>query len=181
MKTIGKSKFEYYIMHGYMRKKVDQESFFQRETYPKRYFVLNFHTAVFYIRHRPEPDSKTHTLAFREVTAVRRFTRAEEHEFRRTAYEKYYYGFEVTTTKRLYYLFCSTDEERTMWITGLEYVIVSTRRVQQLLDENKEKEQQLLKAKKIRVKSVEKTSAVKLTEDKAPDMKQVKEQAVPAV
>ena len=70
---------------------------------------------------------------------MRRFTADEEKEFRKTAYEKYWYGFELTTMKRIFYLFASNKEEREMWITGFEYVIISTNRVQMIMDKNREK------------------------------------------
>ena len=49
---------------------------------------------------------------------------------------KFKYPFFVKTTERLFELYASTTEERTMWIAGFNYVIVSTNEVQDIMKRN---------------------------------------------
>lgn len=75
-------------------------------------------------------------VPFRQILELNQFTTEMEEAADKNAHSKYKFGFVVKTTQRVFTLFAKTEEERRMWIAGLQYVIVSTAKVQDIMLEN---------------------------------------------
>ena len=127
-KTIGHTSFINFTMEGWMRKRAENASFFQIDLYPKRYFRVDFTKAVIVISHNKDEKqgSGVKIVPFREVNKIARFKPEYERAQLVVCHKKYRYGFQVQTNSRIYELYTTLDDEREMWLTGFEYVFMST-------------------------------------------------------
>ena len=56
-------------MHGYLRKRVQEVKFFQRNIFPKRYHIIDFTKALYYIKSSPDTNDcdKIRRIPFRDI------------------------------------------------------------------------------------------------------------------
>ena len=143
--TFDHSQFKKYIMEGVLRKTVSAVSVFQRDVFPRRYFIVDFTQAVIYITHHQEfggenmywnkrlnryvakpfhqlleEDEKKIVLPFRSVIDVHQPSTCLPQSVVPKDWE---YPFSLHTIDRRYVLFAPSNDERKMWMAGFEYVI----------------------------------------------------------
>jgi len=131
-------------MSGELKKKVQELKFWQKKIYPKRYFVIDFSTAVICIRHAKD-DTKFVSVPFREVLDVYIPPPQKESKIKFECSKNFNFPFYLETKERKYLLFTATFDERIMWIAGFKYIIVSTTEVQRIMDENERRMQNRIK------------------------------------
>ena len=133
------SLFTNYIMQGFLKKKADQIKFWQKKLYYKRYYKIDFTSAVLFISEQinEEDDKKIKQVPFSHIQKC--YEPKPENEIKIAEEIKsntFKYPFYVKTLERLFLLFAPTRSERDMWVAGFEYIIVSTRQVQSILKIN---------------------------------------------
>lgn len=139
-------------MEGMLRKNVEKVRLFQRDLYPKRYFIIDFTSANVYITHEQEfgryynPKLKAYTIKptqflkdedpNKTVIPFRSILDAflpPQPVSRKLLPADWQYPFTVATIGRKFILFAPTSDERKMWIAGFKYVVASTRTVQSIM------------------------------------------------
>ena len=127
--------FSQNVMRGYLRKKVHENKIFQRSKFPKRYFSINFQHGVIKI-YQSENDYKNKKctefkeILFRDILKVHISATDDDNENKEKASKNFTLPFILETSERKFELFACSVEERKMWITGFEYILVSTSEVQ---------------------------------------------------
>jgi hypothetical protein len=116
-----------------MKKKVDNIKMFQLETYPKRYYVVDFNNLQISIKHdRFDKDHKDTTkfIEFRDIIDCYRVLEENEAILRKVADQDFNIPFMVKTSERTHELYCTTDSERRLWMVCIKYIIQSTKEIQ---------------------------------------------------
>ena len=99
--------------------------------------MIDFATAQLTITNKPndkEPDRVI--IPFRNIKES--FLPLPEYEvkIKKICSKKYNHPFFVKTVDRLFELYASQENERTLWMAALDYLIKSTMEVQKILIEN---------------------------------------------
>ena len=128
-------------MTGLLKKKVDKEKIFQKKLYPKRYFIIDYTRAVIQIKHKldDKKEENTKQIPFRDVKMCCKPQYKAEMQIREVCCSKYNNPFYLWVNDRMYELFTQQAEEREMFLSGFQYVIISTREVQKIMLENDRK------------------------------------------
>ena len=131
-------------MQGYLKKRVKELKLFQTKIFPTRYYVLNFADAIMIISEKKGhiDDSNSKVIPFRNILET--FLPMEEYEkkAKEVCSRKFNFPFFVKTEDRLFELYASTDEERTLWMAAFVYLIKSTFEVQKIINRNNEQYKQ---------------------------------------
>lgn len=144
---VGNSEFKNFVLRGHMKKKVDQIKMFQLETYPKRYYIVDFNKLQIIIKHdRFDKDScdKNKVIEFRDIADVYRVLEENEKVLRSVAAQDFNVPFMIKTPERTHELYCTTEEERKLWMLCVKYIIHSTKAVQKIVKANDDKNKELM-------------------------------------
>lgn len=136
-------------MRGYLRKRVHENKIFQRSKFPKRYFAINFQHGTIKI-YQTESDFKNKKctdfkeILFRDILKVHQnLATTEDNKLASDrASKNFRMPFQIDTSERKFELFASSEEERKMWLTGFEYILVSTSEVQTIMQQEQEKKKE---------------------------------------
>lgn len=142
MRVLNNSEFKNFKMQGYMRKRVQEVKFFQKNLFPKRYHIIDFTKAQLVIQNKPDSTdaSKIKRVPFRDIQAAYLPTPENDKILRRLASgSQYVLAFFVKTSNRVFELYTSTPDERDMWMSGFKYILISTKEVQSIMTNNDEK------------------------------------------
>lgn len=137
--VLNNSEFKNFKMQGWLRKRVQEVKFFQRNLYPKRYHIIDFTKAQMLIQNsKTQTDpSKIKRVPFRDIQSAYLPTDGCDKMLRKLASgSQYVFAFFVKTTNRVFELYTSTPDEREMWMAGFKYILISTKEVQQIMINN---------------------------------------------
>ena len=125
-------------MTGLLKKKVDKEKLFQKKLYPKRYFIVDYTRAMIQIKHKLDDNNAENTtlIPFRDVKMCCKPQFKVEMQIKEVCCPKYNNPLYLWVNDRMYELFTRLSEEREMFLSGFQYVIISTREVQKIMLEN---------------------------------------------
>ena len=121
-------------MEGWLRKFVEKVKFFQKSVHPKRYFVVDFQSAIMTIKH--ERDSKDPSdikrILFRDILDCY-LPKKLNNQAMPKGWE---HGMYLQTRERLFFLCAKCEEDRNMWMSGFRYLLASTVTVQNIMKDN---------------------------------------------
>lgn len=139
MRVLNNSEFKNFKMQGYLRKRVSEIKFFQKNLFPKRYHIIDFTKAQMIIQSKPlQTDlTKIKRIPFRDIYNAYLPTEENDKILRKlSSGSSYVFPFFVKTPDRIFELYTSTPDERNMWMAGFKYILISTREVQQIMVTN---------------------------------------------
>ena len=102
-------------MRGWLYKRAEKEKFFQTRTYYKRYFIVTSKQNFIQVQEFPV-TKKYKRIEKNNILNIQKLSRAVTSEYSDMPWK---FSFEIKTTERLYCLFAPTQEERDLWVNGI--------------------------------------------------------------
>ena len=87
-----------------------------------------------YIHQAAGNNKDVKSIPFREILECYEPATSQEEFLKATCSKKFQFPFFLKTKSRHFLLFASTHEERRMWLAGFQYVILSTKEVQKIIE-----------------------------------------------
>ena len=109
------------------------------ETYPKRYYIVDFNKLQIIIKYDKfdrDNNDKNKIIEFRDIIDVYRVLEENEKILKSVAAQDFNIPFMMKTTDRTHELYCTTEEERKLWMICVKYIIHSTKAVQKIVKAN---------------------------------------------
>jgi hypothetical protein len=124
-------------MQGYLRKFVQKVKFFQKTVHPKRYWVIDFQTAIMTIQKEKEDkhQSENKKILFRDILDCY----LPKTDIEDQLPKNWEHAIYLQTRDRLFVLCARTEEDRNMWMAGFRYLLASTLTVQSIMKDNNER------------------------------------------
>lgn len=111
-------------MEGYLRKFVQKIKFFQKTVHPKRYFTIDFQTAIMTIMKDKENKNpkENKKVLFRDILDC--YLPKEDIDDQLP--KGWEWSIYLQCRERLFVLCAKTEEDRNMWMAGFRYLLAST-------------------------------------------------------
>ena len=130
-KHVGNSEFKFPFLVGNLEKKDTVLGCVVRWN---RYIIVDFNKQQLIKKHNKadkDDDKDNKVFDFANIVDVYRKVEKYENAFQEDANKAFKFVFFLKTTKKEYELYCSTEEERKLWMTCVKYSIEYAKTVEQ--------------------------------------------------
>ena len=113
-----------YTVQGYVNKATEEKSYklFSKQKITKRYLVIDFTKSSLQIKEKKESNEANKTIMFRHLTNGY----AQKNEAANITGEFY---FVLNTAERKFVLSTNTEEDRSIWIKAINFIVMTTKLV----------------------------------------------------
>lgn len=138
-------------MEGLLRKTVSKVKLFQKNSFPKRYVIIDFTSANIFVKYEKESIADPTFVSTQECKiipfrSIKECSLPTDSSFPSKRLPKnWQMAFHVKTIERDFTFMTQTESERKMWMAGFRYVIASTLTVQVIMKHNSRQQQEKLK------------------------------------